>query len=728
MVMQSFFGLFGAKKVKLASPAELAAQQAAIAKTKAQIKVASQTQIANLRETEAAQLNAFLAQEITVERDKALAEFAVAVESPALRWQAAQAVQSPAGLFILLDKLAAKDRRIAKHVKDAQTRHTQAHDTAQAGLDYTARYASMAADLGIEVQAFVDLEHALEAKQKALAATPYPLPQTVLDAIAPHRAAIRALLDRQNQIQRRLSAMRVQLQVWQQSTATLDSAGLETAVAEHTATASEWDAMQTEPAYIHALHVLPIKRLHNDVNTLVSPVGAALQAAQDRIKHAQVTQEAQESAAEKAARLAAKTAQNAEKDAAKRAQFATFIATAQPELANALAAGHGAEAVKLAKEIRYQLHYLRADSALEAMLVQAEQIADVVYEGYARQREALIARAQALADTPLLPQYQEAAILEAQAAWKTLAHNAGLANQEAFLAFKTACNAAYEVVKAHKKNVNTLRSMGVAQRQAHLNELTSLVTQIDWATVDYRAVEQLRRESRTAWRAAPPTAQKEYVRLATEHETIMTLLSDKITAHRDALATKREEQAAYYAAQDAKRAAKAEEIAEMRAARAQAEKIAAEKTAAHKAVQDGMQARAQALWDAVLSATEESAREENKALAWAACEKDKATRAAFAVHFAAVPAMYDAKVLNEVMLDAEIVFGVQSPADYADARLKRQVQRLAGKLKGTVNAVNTGKMANTGDAISENFAAWLAVIPHLNPADEAACTRFAALQ
>ena len=313
MVMQSFFGLFGAKKVKPASPAELAAQQAAIAKTKAQTRVASQTQIANLREAEAAQLNALLAQENTVERDKALAEFAVAVESPALRWQAAQAVQSPAGLFILLDKLAAKDRRIAKHVKDAQTRHTQAHDTAQSGLDYAARYASMAADLGIEVQAFVDLEHALEAKQKALAATPYPLPQTVLDAIAPHRAAIRALLDRQNQIQRRLSAMREQLRSWQallnqlnqlkhasqQEDSEKDSESLTTAIQEHTVLAQEWQAMQTEPAYIHALHVLPIKRLHNDVNALVSPVGAALQAAQDRIKHAQVTQEAQESAAEK---------------------------------------------------------------------------------------------------------------------------------------------------------------------------------------------------------------------------------------------------------------------------------------------------------------------------------------------------------------------------------------------------------------------------------------------
>jgi hypothetical protein len=223
-------------------------------------------------------------------------------------------------------------------------------------------------------------------------------------------------------------------------------------------------------------------------------------------------------------------------------QNMAWLTTTQAQLAAALEAGQGQEAVRIAAEINdkagKQFDLARVPSeqaaALERLLSQARETRGLLWEGAALEREALLAKAQALAAKPLVGKFQEQALKEVTDAWKAVNTKAGGAPSAMFMQFKTACDEAYAPVKAHKDAMRQVNSVGNEQRQNLLNELTAIQSTIDWQMVDWSGVEALRNESRKQWRECLPSDYKQREALSAGFDSVMAVFETKLGEAREA--------------------------------------------------------------------------------------------------------------------------------------------------------------------------------------------------
>ena len=560
-LLSSFKSLFGGKATELTikptnkptptavqSAHQTAAKQAAKAETAAQDSAAAQNALDRL---------------LASPNDDALIAFAAKSPNAAQRWQAAQAV-SPAGWQAVQAQVAPRDRRIAKWVKEqlAAQKAVQARDAAWG--DLATGYASLLQSPSVDVRHFVELDKSFDAAQAQ-----HGFDTDIQTQVASWRSTLQGRLQSQNDAQRAAQALRDSLK------SVLDSAQR-----GHYSDAlqAQLDAAITaHEALPHAHGLLPIQRLHIEIKALIPQAITALNTAAQgtsrlEAAHALVARAqayARQSPAsiegagiaelkkswrsdfapftdQKTAFDAAIAQASSALDAYKAAladrheQNMAWLTTTQAALAAALEAGQGQEAVRLAGEINdkagKQFDLARVPSeqaaALERLLAQARETRGLLWEGAALEREALLAKAQALAAKPLVGKFQEQALKDVTDAWKAVHAKAGAAPSAVFMQFKAACDEAYAPVKAHKTAMRQVNTVGNEQRQHLLNELTAIQASIDWQSVDYSGVEALRNESRKQWRECLPSDYKHREALSAQFDEVMAVFDTQLTQAR----------------------------------------------------------------------------------------------------------------------------------------------------------------------------------------------------
>ncbi len=565
-LLSTIKSLFGSKAAEptaapVSTPAQNAAKQAVKQAEKAQSNATNSAK-------EQATLDALLANP----NDAALVAYAAKSNNAALRWQAAQAV-TPAAWLDIQTQVAPRDRRVAKWVKEQLSAQKAVLARDAAWGDLATGYASLLQSPSVDVRHFMELDRSFDAAQ-----VQHGFDAQIQSQVATWRSTLQTRLQSQNEAQRAAQALRDSLK------SVLESAQRGTYNAE---LQTQLDAaLLAEAALPHAHGLLAIQRLHNEVNALIPQATAGLKLAQQgesRLQAAQsLVQQAQTYANQSPAKIegaaiaefkkswshkdyANFTEQKAAFDAAiakasealdgykakladRHEQNMAWLADTQAALAAALEAGQGQEAVRIAGEIHdksgktFDMARLPSEqaAALDRLMSQARETRGLLWEGAALEREALLAKAQALAAKPLVGKFQEQALKEITDAWKAVNTKAGGAASAVFMQFKAACDEAYAPVKLHKDNMRQVNTVGNEQRQNLLNELTAIQSSVDWDTVDWRGVEALRNESCKQWRECLPPSYKEREALNTRFDAIMAVFEDKLTGAR-ALELKRRE-------------------------------------------------------------------------------------------------------------------------------------------------------------------------------------------
>jgi DNA repair protein SbcC/Rad50 len=526
------------------SPQEVAAQAAQAAHAAALAsKQAHKDALAQQLNQAQWQLDALTLQVPSEQRDAQLVAFAAASQHADQRWEAVQAVGAGSWAAVLA-QVAPRDRRIAKWVREQLQAHKAVGLRDAAWQVQVQGFEQLMAETSVDVQHFVARDKAYEA-----AHVQHGFDAAAQAQVSEWRSALQARLQVQNDAQRHAQAQRDTLRAVLES---VERGNYDAALqARFDAAAADQARVLTDLPAAHGLFA--IARLHTEIKTLLPQAQAAIDRASGIAQREQTEQQRAAKALDKASAQASAAQRHAKAQA--------WLAPVQAQLAAALEHGHGQEAVTLAQAIVQaidandtqppskqdthsgkhtpqtvilDLKQLPADqaAALDRLLAQARETRSLLWEGAALERGALIAKALALADKPLVGKFQEAAVKALNEAWKALNAKSGGAPTAVYLQFKAACDAAYAPVKTHKAGMKQVMAQGTAQRQALIDELTALLAQVDWATVDWRGVEDLRREARAQWRSNLPSEYKHRDALTKAHDAIMQQLDTQLDSAR----------------------------------------------------------------------------------------------------------------------------------------------------------------------------------------------------
>jgi DNA repair protein SbcC/Rad50 len=498
------------------------------------------------------EINALLAFEAGVQRDAQLLEFMHGA-SANLRFEAAQAVQGKEALQELVKRYTDKDRRVFKHAKDCLSA-IQAREKKQSQFsELLAQYGRVQAAQPVEVSEFVQAEHDYEKLTKQFALTDDERSQ-VEDA----RSAIQTQLAAQNEVQRGWLALKDDLRKLQADASALDPQAVTDAVAQVMAKTTTLEssavtaklarevealaqsidkqaqarAVQAEKLSARDALIAKAQRLNpekigqQDIDVL-QDAWRSLPA----LDVAVVGQAERFSQALAKAKDAMHAAQEAQKERASKAR--EFFAEVKPKLEEALAQGHAQEAIKLHDKLvarREDLRFATGSLAreLNALLEEAGKLKGWQRFTNVNKRDELIERAEKIAGAPLPPQLQETEIASLREQWRALDKELGGATDKQWDKFRAATNKAYEPVRAHKKTMAKVREHNASAKAGQIAEMKDLLAQVDWATVDWKAVEQLRREAWTRWRAAGPVNRKVAEKLSEQNAAVMKELDDRL--------------------------------------------------------------------------------------------------------------------------------------------------------------------------------------------------------
>ncbi|MFM2398779.1 MAG: hypothetical protein RL341_936 [Pseudomonadota bacterium] len=499
-----------------------------------------------------AALQELLAQNASEQRDAALLAFAQSANA-SLRFEAAQGIEGQAALAELVKRYSDKDRRVFKLAKDRLNAIHTGQKKAAALQSLVEQYQTVRAQEPVEVSAFVDADHAYESLAKQ-----YQVEDAERAPVEALRADIQAILAQQTEAQREWLQIKDQLKQLQASAAAMQADEVQRAVADALGKASllkatpattrisrDIDALAAsiqhdvaqqraqseklsarEHLVIKAQKLNPEKIGLQDIEALqdawrkLPPLEGPAIALAERFSHALAK-----------AKDAMAAAQEAQKEKAKAAR--EFFADIKPALEAALAEGHAQEAIKLHDKIaarRDDIRFAPASMARElgALLEQAGKLKGWQRFTNVNKRDELIERAEKIAATPLPPQLQETEINALQEQWRALDKELGGATDKQWDKFRAATGKAYEPVRAYKKTMAKVREHNASAKASQIAEMKELLTQVDWETVDWKAVEQLRREAWARWRAAGPVNRKVADKLSEQNAAVMKELDDRL--------------------------------------------------------------------------------------------------------------------------------------------------------------------------------------------------------
>ncbi|WP_197473653.1 DUF349 domain-containing protein, partial [Oleiphilus sp. HI0066] len=153
---------------------------------------------------------------------------------------------------------------------------------------------------------------------------------------------------------------------------------------------------------------------------------------------------------------------------------------------------------KLHKKLtkKRQNHYT---SALKLRSDQLNELRD--WQGFAAspEQERLCESMEALIDKHIDPQEKSAQIKQLQERWKSLG---GAQDPALWQRFSNAAEAAFAPCAEYYSEQGELKKANLEKRKKLAAELAEFVEQINWETVDWKAVEKINRQARNEWREA----------------------------------------------------------------------------------------------------------------------------------------------------------------------------------------------------------------------------------
>ena len=497
-----------------------------------------------------------LAMPTSEQRDAALLAFTLTAAA-GLRIKAAAAIQGAKTLESLAKAFVDKDRRVYKLAKERLSELNKADKKNTDLTALTAQYQAAYDAEVTEVTRLVEADHVMEELKKHYGLSAQE--QAALEAL---RIRIQQKLIAQTDSQRQWVQVREQLTTLKKQALALETDAVLEQLAEILAHASSFvpsPASKKISAQIDALateiqHGIRIRVDHEEkISARLALIEKVLtfnpqKLGQQELDNFQAQWRAlppvegtaielaeRFSAGLKKAKEALLAAHALTQEKAKLAQ--AFFQTATTELQAALAQGHALEAIKLYGQVKQRSEELRFCPAalthrLAALMEEAGKLKGWQSFTNVNKRDELIERAEKIATTPLPPPLQETEIKSLQEQWQTLDKKLGTASEKLWKRFKAAIDKAYEPVREFRKSMAKIRDHNAAAKKDQIRQLTDLLAQVDWNSVDWKAVEQLRREARVAWKQAGPTNRKVQESLSQEHSTIMKQLDDHLNTAR----------------------------------------------------------------------------------------------------------------------------------------------------------------------------------------------------
>lgn len=183
---------------------------------------------------------------------------------------------------------------------------------------------------------------------------------------------------------------------------------------------------------------------------------------------------------------------------------------------------------KLHKKLtkKRQNHYT---SALKLRSDQLNELRD--WQGFAAspEQERLCESMEALIDKHIDPQEKSAQIKQLQERWKSLG---GAQDPALWQRFSNAAEAAFAPCAEYYSEQGELKKANLEKRKKLAAELAEFVEQINWETVDWKAVEKINRQARNEWREAHPVDRRHGRGLQEQFNQTLAKLNDKIDAER----------------------------------------------------------------------------------------------------------------------------------------------------------------------------------------------------
>jgi|GEM_PF-6534818 len=513
--------------------------------------------------TKQEELEALLLTAPTEQREAALLTF-IQTAPAALRLKAAVEIKNKASLEILAKSFLDKDRRVYKLAKERLAELAQAERKQAELMALAAQYqAALEAEV-TELTRVVEADHGLEALKKR-----YPFTAEEQASLENLRIQIQQKLSAEAQTQREWVQVHEKLSTLKKQASDLDSEAVLAQLAEILAQASSLPpspVIKKVSAQIDALATeiqqdLRVRMEHEDkISARVALIEKVLSLNPHHISQQDLddfqaqwralpTLEAgalelaeRFSAALKKAKEAMLAAQESNKEKAKLAQ--EFFQTISAQLETALTQGQALQAIKLHDQVKHRHEDLRfCSTALNHRLTRLMEEAGKL-KGWksftnVNKRDELIEQAEKIATNALPPSLQETEIKSLQEQWQMLDQKLGGANEKLWKRFKSAIDKAYEPVREFRKNMAKIRDHNATAKKDQIRQLTELLAQVDWNNVDWKAVEQLRREAWNAWKQAGPTNRKVQESLSQEHGAIMKQLDEQLATARIKEATRR---------------------------------------------------------------------------------------------------------------------------------------------------------------------------------------------
>ena len=509
------------------------------------------------------ELETLLRTDPSEQREAALLSF-IQVAPAALRLKAALEIKNKHSLGILASNFVDKDRRVYKLAKERLAELDKVERKQAELMALTGQYETALEAEVTELTRVVEADHVLEALKKR-----YVLTTEELADLENLRLQIQQKLSAEAQMQREWVQVREKLSTLKGQTPDLDCEAVLAQLAEILAQASSLQpspAIKKISAQIDALATeiqqdLRVRLAQEDkISARVALIEKVLSANPNHLRQENLDEfqlqwrglpaleegalelAEQFSAALKKAKEAMLAAQESHKEKAKRAQ--EFFQTISTQLETALTQGQALQAIKLHDQVKHRHEELRFCSTamnhrLARLMEEAGKLKGWKSFTNVNKRDELIERAEKIAASALPPSLQETEIKSLQEQWQMLDKKLGGANEKLWKRFKSAIDKAYEPVREFRKNMAKIRDHNATAKKDQIRQLTELLAQVDWNNVDWKAVEQLRREAWHAWKQAGPTNRKVQESLSQEHGAIMKQLDEQLTTARTKEAARR---------------------------------------------------------------------------------------------------------------------------------------------------------------------------------------------
>jgi len=177
----------------------------------------------------------------------------------------------------------------------------------------------------------------------------------------------------------------------------------------------------------------------------------------------------------------------------------------------------------------------------QALKLRSNQLNELLdWQGFAASPEQtrLCEAMEQLAEKHLDPLDKSNQIKELQTQWKALG---GSRDQSLWERFSSAADKAFEPCAAYFSEQEQLKKTNIEKRQTLLNELSAFIEQINWESVDWKALDTINRRARSEWRDAYPVDHKKSRALQERFNATLNTMDKHLDQERQRnLATKQE--------------------------------------------------------------------------------------------------------------------------------------------------------------------------------------------